>query len=159
MPITLDLLEKKKVAEFFDNTEYVGDRLYPELDLTSEQWRINYSNIVIEASIVVDDSSEMRLDSIARYVLGTENYVDVIVKFNKILNPFGVKKGDVILIPNLNSFFDNITKVNYKSKDIKSNPLDGINNIQNNTNTSTAVKTNGKGNKNYRKGENGVIVF
>lgn len=159
MPITLQLLQEKKIAEFFDNTEYTGDNLYPKLDLTSEQWYINYDKITIDASIIVDASSEMRLDSIARYVLGTENHVDVLVKFNKILNPFAVKKGDVILVPNLNSFFENIKKLNYKSKDIKSNPLDSLNINSSNTNTSTSVKTNGKGNKTYRKGENGVIVF
>lgn len=158
MPIELSLLEEKNSATFFDNSEYVGNNLYPKLDLTSNIWVIDYDKVVVEATILVDSSTEMRIDSIARYVLGTENYVDVIVKFNKISNPYGIKVGDIIVIPKLSSFFSNISKMNYKSKDIKNSSSEGLY-TNNSTNTSTAVKTSGKGTKSYTKGENGVIVF
>lgn len=158
MPITLSILEKKKIKSFFDDTEYVGESLYPKLDLTSNQWVIDYDKVIIDANISIDSSTEMRIDTIARYVLGTEDYVDVIVKFNKLQNPYGIKKGDVLSIPNLNSFFANLKMVNYKSKDIK-NTKTVDSNTDTKTGNSIAVKTNGQGNKSYRKGENGVIVF
>lgn len=158
MPITLTLLEEKKIANFFDNTEYSGERLYPKLDLTSNQWVIDYDKVVVDATILIDSASEMRIDTVARYVLGTENYVDVIVKFNKISNPYGIKKGDILVIPNLASFFANIKRINYKPKNIISSTSNGLSN-KSEGNTSVAVKTSGKGSKTYRKGENGVIVF
>lgn len=158
MPISLKLLEEKKEATFFDATEYVGDNLYPKLDLTSNQWVIDFDKVKVDNYIIVDKATEMRVDTIARYLLGTENYVDVIVKFNKILNPFSLKEGDIILIPNLTSFFDNVKKVNYKSKNITQSVSKTLSR-KSSTNTSIAVKTSGKGSKTYHKGTNGVIVF
>ena len=162
MPITLTLLEEKKMTEYFDNSEYTGDKLYPKLDLTSNQWVIDYDKVIVDATILIESSTEMRIDTVARYLLGTENYVDVIVKFNKISNPYGIKTGDIIVIPNLASFFANIKRINYKSKNIinsTSNSTSNGTSTENLGNASVAVRTSGKGSKTYRKGENGVIVF
>lgn len=158
MPISLKLLEEKKDATFFDATEYVGDKVYPKLDLTSNRWQIDYDNIKVDDYVIIDKATEMRVDTIARYLLGTEDYVDVIVKFNRISNPFGLKVGDIILIPNLASFFDNVKKVNYKPKNITQSDSKSVSQ-KNDSNVSIAVKTAGKGSKTYRKGTNGVIVF
>ncbi len=158
MPISLKLLEEKNTATFFNATEYVGDKLYPKLDLTSNRWEIDYNSIVIDDYILIDKSTEMRVDTIARYLLGTEDYVDVIVKYNKISNPLGLKVGDMILIPNLESFFSNIKKVNYKPKNISTSDSKSVSN-KTDRNLSIAVKTSGKGSKTYRKGTNGVMVF
>lgn len=156
--IKLTLLEEKDLKTFFDDTEYKGDDLYPKLDLTSNRWEIDYESVIVDTYIEIDRATEMRLDTVARYLLGSEDFVDIIVKFNRILNPFDVKVGDVIMIPNLASFFANIKKANYKSKNIISSDSKTPNS-QNGVNTSTAVKSVGKGTKTFRKGKNGVIVF
>lgn len=158
MPIKLTLLENKNIKTYFDEKEYVGNNQYPKLDLRSNLWKIDYDKIIIDDYIEVDKSTEMRIDTIARYLLGSEDVIDVIVKFNKLQNPYGIKEGDVILIPNLSSFFQNISRVNYKPKDINRVNLSNDNRVSGN-NVSISVKSGGKGTKTYSKGSNGVIVF
>ncbi|BAV39300.1 hypothetical protein BPT24_174 [Tenacibaculum phage pT24] len=156
--ISLTLLQEKKIKDFFDDSEYTGNNLYPKLDLTSNRWEIDYDSIVIDANIEVDTVIEMRLDKLARHILGSEDFVDVIVKFNRILDVFAVKKGDVIRVPNLASFFTNVRKANYKSKNIKRDVL--INKKgSSGGNNSIATKVVGKDLKTYKKGKNGVIIF
>ncbi len=156
--IKLTLLEEKNLKTFFDDTEYSGSDLYPKLDLTSNRWEIDYESIIVDNYIEIDRSTEMRLDTLARYILGSEDYVDIIVKFNRIINVFEVKKGDVIMIPNLSSFFANIKKANYKTKDIKNSKFNDTSKISGGS-KSPSVKTSGNGSKTFRKGTNGVIVF
>lgn len=48
---------------------------------------------------VVDSSEEMRPDLISALHYGTENYVDILCKYNNISNPFSLERGQYIKIP------------------------------------------------------------
>jgi len=46
---------------------------------------------------------EMRPDLIAAAVYNDTTYTEIILKYNGISNPFSIKEGDIILVPNLDS--------------------------------------------------------
>jgi hypothetical protein len=45
----------------------------------------------------------MRPDKISYRIFGTTAYTDAILKINKIFNPFSIKEGDILVIPNLSN--------------------------------------------------------
>lgn len=48
---------------------------------------------------VVEPDEEMRPDAISFLYYGTENYTDILCKYNNISNPFSIEAGQVIRIP------------------------------------------------------------
>lgn len=164
MPITLSSLEQKSNRSYYDKTAVNdGKNVRPMLDLRSNVWRIDFEKIAIDEWIDVDKTCEMRLDTISKLMYGTEDYTDVLAKFNKISNVFEIKIGDVIIIPNITSFFENLKKINYKSKEIV-----GANakKAQSSTSptfkksqSSPAAKKVGTGLKTYKKTPGGNIVM
>lgn len=90
----IDLKKTKKVngLEILDLTE---PTLLP--DFTSV-------NFVIKNFVLVTDELEMRPDLIAKLALGSQDLVDVLLKCNQISNPFSIKAGDILVIPDLDRF-------------------------------------------------------
>tara|TARA_Y100000389_G_scaffold155672_1_gene156381 strand:- start:537 stop:1046 length:510 start_codon:yes stop_codon:yes gene_type:complete len=80
-------------------------------------------NFIIKNFVLVTDELEMRPDLIAKLALGSEDKIDVLLKCNQISNPFSIKSGDILVIPQLESFekFYKTPKVDEKTiKDTKS---------------------------------------
>jgi hypothetical protein len=48
---------------------------------------------------LVDETEEMRPDLISNLYYGTENYTDIICKYNSISNPFSLERNQLIKIP------------------------------------------------------------
>ena len=75
-------------------------------DLTEPTLKPDYSStkFTISKTVEVTEEYEMRPDLIAFWAYGTDIYTDIILKANGISNPFGIKTGDLILIPDLGPF-------------------------------------------------------
>lgn len=54
----------------------------------------------------VSQDQEGRIDLIAVQYFGNTEYVDAICVINNIFNPFSIKEGDVLIIPNLKNEYD-----------------------------------------------------
>ena len=48
----------------------------------------------------VEEEEEMRMDLISVKYYGTEDYLDILCKFNGISNPFSLERGQLIKVPN-----------------------------------------------------------
>lgn len=69
------------------------------LDLSTPIFRYNKSYIV--GVYYVTDEDEARPDLISIKYFGSPSYLDAILIFNRIYNPFSLKKGDLLLIPDV----------------------------------------------------------
>lgn len=88
-------LDNKPIFTKPDGTE-VRDLTVPTYDLT-------VTGSTTFSAYKVSKEFEMRIDLISGAVYNDSMYAEHILKFNGISNPFSIKEGDVILIPNLNS--------------------------------------------------------
>lgn len=61
-------------------------------------------NFVVRDFIIISDDLEMRPDLIAKISLGSTDYVDILLKANQISNPFSIKSGDILVIPDISRF-------------------------------------------------------
>jgi len=61
------------------------------------------TDIVIQDAYIIDDALICRPDIISSRSYGSSDYVDVILKFNQITNPFSMDIGDIIITPTLDS--------------------------------------------------------
>lgn len=80
-----------------------------KLDLIANARRTDFPNVTIRDYVRIDETVEMRPDIIAHFAYGDVNYVDVILKFNNIRNPFSLVRDMIIAIPDLDSFQNNTT--------------------------------------------------
>ena len=90
-------LELKELREV-DN-ELILDLLEPTLIPDFRR-----GNFEIRNFFMVSEEYVMRPDLIARAVFGNDSYVDVLLKANKISNPFSIAEGDILVVPNLDKF-------------------------------------------------------
>lgn len=72
-------------------------------DLTYSMFDLGVNNYISYNVYRVPKEYQMRPDLIARAVYNNSIYAEVILKFNSISNPFSIKEGDIILIPDLDS--------------------------------------------------------
>ena len=77
--------------------EHSGEYYY---DLTAPSF-VYDSDLGIRAIHYVLQDQEGRIDKISEIYFGSGEYVDAICVVNNIFNPFSVKEGDIIVIPNL----------------------------------------------------------
>lgn len=92
------VLEEKTTIK----SNYLGDTIFNYLDTTFEIPK----NILVDLVEITDDYIA-RPDLISLKAYGSDDYVDIICKFNGISNPFELNKGDVIVLPafeDLNKF-------------------------------------------------------
>ena len=83
-------------------TNYYGvDKIVT--DLSEPTLKPNYSDprFVVARTVVINEDYAMRPDLISMFAYGTDQYTDIILKFNGISNPFAINVGDLILIPQL----------------------------------------------------------
>jgi len=78
----------------------------------------NSEHFIVKKLIVVSEEYDRRVDLISLGVYNSDDYVDIILKFNEISDPLSVRTGDVILIPELNgakNFYKNPNKESKES--------------------------------------------
>ena len=75
------------------------------LDFMENNFKVNYAdgNLVIAKIFLIDESHICRPDMLSYDAYGTADYVDIILKFNQISNPFSMEMYDLIIVPTLNS--------------------------------------------------------
>lgn len=82
------ILSSKRKPENTPDDEYF-------IDLFSNKYIVNDSGVVYEKYIVPDEYA-MRMDLISYELYDSLEYVHILCKANRILNPFAVSKGDII---------------------------------------------------------------
>lgn len=98
----LNSLDKKPL--FTRETDQVEIR-----DLTTSMFNLNSLTNVTYNVFRVPRDYEMRPDLISAAVYNNSGYAEIILKYNGISNPFSIKEGDMILIPNLDAAMANVT--------------------------------------------------
>ena len=73
-----------------------GDDYY---DLSTPIFRYNKSYVVGVYYVTQED--EARPDLISTKYFGSPSYLDAILIFNRIYNPFSIKEGDLLIIPDV----------------------------------------------------------
>lgn len=73
-------------------------------DLTFPSFRYRKANIV--GAFRVTEAEEARPDLISIKFYGSPSYVDAILSYNKIYNPFSIKKDDLLIIPDVSNEAD-----------------------------------------------------
>jgi len=75
------------------------------LDFLENNFKVNYSdpNLQIWKAFIVEDRHICRPDLISYEAYQNVNYVDIILKFNQISNPFSMSVGDLLLAPSLSA--------------------------------------------------------
>lgn len=149
-----DIIENKTVKE--QNSNMV-------IDFSSNIVKINKSNVIILDYIEVTDILNMRLDKLAYAVYGSEDFMFMLAKFNNISNPFEVKTGDVIAIPDKDSLYENTILLNQKSimlpKSRRKN-ITSSDEVNSNVSNNKKVPTRKKSRKsNFIKTKDGGLIF
>lgn len=84
-----------------ENKEEYFDLSVPSFDVTSIQ---------ITDVHLVNQDEEGRIDKICKSYYGNSDFIDVLCFVNHIYNPFSVKEGDLLLIPEITSYAGKIYK-------------------------------------------------
>ena len=71
------------------------------LDLTFPSFRYRKANVL--AAFRVTPLEEGRVDLISIKFYGSPSYVDAILSYNRIFNPFSIKDGDLLIIPDVSN--------------------------------------------------------
>jgi hypothetical protein len=89
---------KRRITKenYFGEKKTVTDLSEPSLkpDYSSTNWKV-------ARTVTVTKDYEMRPDLISYWAYGVDSHADCILKANGISNPFSIKEGDVIFIPDL----------------------------------------------------------
>jgi hypothetical protein len=91
----LNSIDKKPLFSKSDGTDIK--------DLTASMFNLNVPNYTKYNVYRVPRDFAMRPDLIAAAVYNNSIYAEIILKYNGISNPFSIKEGDLILIPNLDA--------------------------------------------------------
>lgn len=130
------------------------------IDLLSNVHQTDYDKVKLMDRIIIGDNTGYNLNLISYRYYGTEEHVDVLMKFNRIPSIFDIKENMPILIPEIESYREHTKLINIKPI-VKQNktelkPEDNLNSTKANTNKPSSTKTPYKG---VVKKKNGVIIF
>lgn len=128
-----------------------------KIDLLSNYLKIDYEKVIIDEWILVDSQSAMLLDLISFAMYGTENYSDLLKKFNRIDNPLEIAIGQILAVPNIESLEANSTFVDLS----KSTTTKNIASLSS-SRLSQLLQTPGKKtipSSNFIRSENGNFIF
>lgn len=128
------------------------------VDMMSNLIKIDRKNVLVDTYLLIDENTEMSIDLIAESVYGTNEAIDILCKFNGISNPLSIKSGDTIAIPNLNSLFQNMRKINVQSMKLPKQKSSAIKTTLTKTSTSSPSKKTTK-QKNFTKSGDGTLIF
>jgi hypothetical protein len=89
----------------FDLKSEMVNRGITSLDFMENNFRVNYEDtkLTISKIFLVEDKHICRPDMVSFDAYGSVEYVDIILKFNHISNPFSMELYDLIVVPKLNT--------------------------------------------------------
>ncbi len=75
------------------------------LDFMENNFRVNYEDtkLIISKIFLIEEKHLCRPDMLSFDAYGSVEYVDIILKFNHISNPFSMELYDMIIVPKLNT--------------------------------------------------------
>jgi hypothetical protein len=88
-------------------------------------YQYEYESMLIISRIRVTDRSSMDFTALSNYFYGAPYYWDVILKANAIRDPFTIRTGDILVIPELNNWLK-IMGPPLETSEIVDAPLDPI---------------------------------
>ena len=93
------------IIHLFDLKSEMQKEGIPMMDFLENNFKVIYSsnNIEISKVILINEKHICRPDMLSWDAYYSVNYVDIILKFNQITNPFSMEIDDFIIIPSLNS--------------------------------------------------------
>ena len=99
------------------------------IDFTENNFEVNYFDtyLKIQTIFLIEDRHICRPDLLSWESYGNTDYVDAILKFNQICNPFSMELYDIIVAPtpaSLNSFYQKPNKISQQILDTKALFLD-----------------------------------
>lgn len=108
--------------EMLRNGEYI-------MDFTDNNFKVNYKDpyLRIQKVILVEDKHLCRPDLLSFEAYGNTDYIDAILKFNQICNPFSIELYDIIVVPTSDSlvrFYQKNANNSQLTKDTKALFLD-----------------------------------
>lgn len=83
-------------------------------DLTEGIFSSSSDNMVTFTYYKNSGETEMRPDKISALVFGTDEYTEMIMKYSNVDNPFAMERGDLLMVPTMNSVYNDIIE---KKKD------------------------------------------
>lgn len=134
----IDTISKNK--SIFNPNPTQDENSYGIWNLTEAS--VNYSSgMSLDDFFIVTQYYQMRPDLVAAIKYGDHGKVGSLLKFNGISNPFAIKEGNVLLIPNTKSIDDSFNT----KKILSQSQAQSANNT--NTNQNTVFKKNQEGKK------------
>lgn len=109
--MNFEILNKKKIVD-------------GKMDLLSNYLKINYDKISIIDWIKIDESSIYMIDVICTVCYGSNEYIDKVLKFNRLSNGLDLKVGQIIALPDMMELHENSKYVDLDkagNKNIKKN--------------------------------------
>jgi len=114
MALLIDTLSKNKsIFNPDQNTTSGSNSNYGIWDLTKSSVSFAGATINIKTIYIVQDYVQMRPDLVAAINMGSQNKVGSLLKINSISNPFSLKLGKVLIVPEDSTVSDifNINKL------------------------------------------------
>jgi hypothetical protein len=89
----------------FDLKSEMLNRGITSLDFMENNFRVNYEDtkLIISKIFLIEEKHLCRPDMLSFDAYGSVEYVDIILKFNHISNPFSMELYDMIIVPKLNT--------------------------------------------------------
>lgn len=81
------------------------------IDFTTSIFNTKKSNDLVFKLYRVPESMKMRIDLISYAAYGTDEYADILMKYNNISNPFTVNTDDILLVPTMDTIMTDIADV------------------------------------------------
>lgn len=140
----------------FENKQMIKTNDGEKIDLLSNYMKFDYEKIIIKDWVMIDAGSNGKIDLVSTVAYGQPDYLDYLVKFNRVNNPLYLPTGTILMIPDLNSLFKHTVFIDLNKT---SNSM-----IQKQTKLFNKVTSSSPGTKpqiasNYIKNSNGSYIF
>lgn len=140
-------------SEIIENKKLINGLV----DFMSEIVVIDRESVTVDRYLEVDANHEMSIDLISQVAYGTTDAIDLLCKFNGIINPLAIKSGDLIIIPNLASLMGVIKKLNVKSIQLQKTNRSVLDKTVQTGSNAPGKKSNKS--KNFSKSKDGILIF
>lgn len=138
--------------EIFKNKKIVDGKI----DLLSTYAKFNYEKMLIKDWIVIDEASNTSIDLISTIAYGSPDYLDLLIKFNRLNNPLYIPTGTIIMIPDFNSFVEHTSYVDLSKTTVSilAKQTAELQKLRSTSPSSKPAKAS-----NYIKNSNGAYIF
>lgn len=89
--------------EIINNKKVVNGKI----DLLSNYFQIDYDKVIIQDWVIIDESTTMALDLICTAAYSNPEFLDLVLKFNRLSNALELGVGQIIALPDITSLIAN----------------------------------------------------